>query len=93
VTAAGSARGRELLDAADERIAGLAYGFDFPIREYGVTGRDVLADLLVSPRSTRELVALHRRSLQRASGRRTFWGIARWVDRVRPVLLADRRAA
>jgi hypothetical protein len=84
-----TAAGRLLAEAA-ERIAELGYVSGCPTCEYVVTGREVLTDMLNSPRSSRAMVAANYETLRRVSGRRTFRAIVRWVDTVRPALLADR---
>jgi hypothetical protein len=81
--------GRGLLAEADERIDELEDVLDTPVGDYWVSGRQTLTDMLNTPRSTLELVTRHRETLQRVSGRRTFRGIVRWVEAVRPVLLAE----
>jgi hypothetical protein len=79
-----------LLAAAGDRLdAELEYVLDTPVGGHRVSGRRALAELLDCPRSTRAIVASHRDTLRRVSGRRTFRGILRWVDRVRPVLLSE----
>jgi hypothetical protein len=81
--------GLRLLRAARERIEALGYWVDTGEGEYWVSGSEVLASLLDSPKSTQWLVALHYETLRQVSGRGTRQDVVRWVDEVRPVLLAE----
>lgn len=80
-----------LFDAAADRIEGqLACVVSTPVGEYEVSGREALTEMLNSPDATRKIVACNLDALREVSGRRTFHGIVRWVDAVRPVLLEDK---
>ncbi|HEX5582517.1 hypothetical protein [Gaiella sp.] len=78
-----------LLAEASERIEELDDVIDTPVGAHFVSGRQRLAEMLDTPAPTVALVANHRETLQRVSGRTTTRGIVRWVDTVRPVLLAE----